>query len=165
MLQNKWLRVFLVFFTLLILWQIAVKFFNIPSYVLPSPAQIFKTGWQYYPLIFKETGYTLIEILIGFTIGALFGVITAILVDFFAPLRYWLLPVLLLTQVIPIFAIAPLLVIWLGYGLASKTVTILLMLFFPVTSSFFGWSSKNTCSISGNGKYHECQTLAIILAY
>jgi len=136
MFQVKWVRTVLVLLILLTIWQIAVNLSNIPPYVLPDPISILKAGFQHYPLIIKETGFTVIEILLGLIFGALFGITAALIVDFFRPLRYWLLPILLITQVLPIFAIAPLLVIWLGYGLTSKIVTILLMLFFPITSSF-----------------------------
>lgn len=142
MYKHKWIAPILVLLILLFLWQLSVQFFKIPSYVLPDPVQILQSGFQNAPMILKETGYTLIEIFLGLILGFLFGFTTALAVDFFQPLRHWLLPILLATQVLPVFAIAPLLVIWLGYGLASKTVTIVLMLFFPITSTFLDGLQK-----------------------
>jgi len=62
---------------------------------------------------------------------------TAISMTFFRFAKLWLMPIIVISQATPVFAIAPLLVIWLGYGIASKIMTTMLMLFFPVTSSFF----------------------------
>lgn len=133
---NKWITPIWVLLILMLIWQLSVQCFQIPSYILPDPLQIFQSALKHAPIIFKETGYTLIEIFLGLFLGSFFGITTALSVDFFKPLHRWFLPILLATQVLPVFAIAPLLVIWLGYGLASKTVTIVLMLFFPITSTF-----------------------------
>jgi len=80
---------------------------------------------------------TALEILIGLALGTLVGGLSALIIAYFAPARRWLLPILVVSQAVPVFALAPLLVLWLGYGLASKVAMATLIIYFPVTASFF----------------------------
>src|SRR3546814_3219301 len=75
---------------------------------------------QRWVLILPPAGPTLAEIVLGRLTGLLLGVATALTMSYFRPARRWLLPVLVVSQAIPVFAIAPLLVLWLGYGMPSK---------------------------------------------
>jgi len=71
--------------------------------------------------------------------------VSAIILIYFRPARLWFMPILIASQAIPTFAIAPLLVVWFGYGMASKIITTIIMIFFPVTGAFFdGLRSTNT---------------------
>ena len=70
------------------------------------------------------------------SIGAALGIATALTMAYFRPARRWLLPVLVTSQAIPVFALAPILVLWLGYGLASKVAMATLIIYFPVTAAF-----------------------------
>ncbi|MFD2817162.1 ABC transporter permease [Paracoccus aerius] len=79
---------------------------------------------------------TLAEIAAGFVIGAGLGVVLALLMGLLPALRRALLPVMTFSQTVPIFAFAPLLTLWLGYGIAPKIAIVALMVFFPVASSF-----------------------------
>lgn len=130
-------RGLIVCFGLLLIWQAIVTFFQLPFYILPGPFLVLKTWYLQSHLLLNETIPTLIETLMGLVLGALFGCVTALVMSYFQPVRHWIIPLLLISQALPTFAIAPLLVIWFGYGLASKIVTTILMLFFPVTSAFF----------------------------
>jgi len=123
-------------FGLLLLWQVFVSLFQLPPYILPSPWSVFKIGVLRADLILTEAIPTVIETLLGLTIGLLLGALAALTLAFFHPLRLWLLPILVASQAIPTFAIAPLLVLWLGFGMASKIATTVIMLFFPITSAF-----------------------------
>jgi len=122
---------------LVLIWQIIVVAFNLPVYILPSPILVLKSLQQYGGLIFQESIPTVIEAVFGFILSLLFGVFWALMLVYFRPIRLWFLPVLLISQALPTFAIAPLFVIWFGYGIASKIATTCLMLFFPITSSFY----------------------------
>lgn len=133
----KLLRLVIMLLVLLLLWQGLIIVFHLPFYILPTPVAVFKVWWQQAPLIIAEAIPTVIETLLGFFIGALFAMTTAIAMAVLQPLRLWLLPIVVMSQAIPTFAIAPLLVIWFGYGMTSKIVTAILMLFFPITSAFF----------------------------
>jgi putative hydroxymethylpyrimidine transport system permease protein len=120
-----------------LLWQLIVISFNLPDYILPAPAQVITTLYQQRAIIATQSIPTLIEIILGFGLGILFGCLAGFILAFFKPLSRWFLPLLIISQAIPTFAIAPLLVIWLGYGLASKVATTILMIFFPIASSFY----------------------------
>jgi putative hydroxymethylpyrimidine transport system permease protein len=80
---------------------------------------------------------TLTETLLGFLLGILTGCFAGMILAFFRPAAMWFLPLLIISQAVPTFAIAPLLVIWLGYGMTSKIVTAVLMIFFPVASAMY----------------------------
>lgn len=130
-------RTTLVILSLLITWQCIVWYWQIPDYLLSSPLQVFATFLEQHALLLQHGLITLYEILLGFGLGVLFGSISALLIAYFKPLRLWLLPLLLLSQALPTFAIAPLIVVWLGFGMASKIIVTMLMIFFPVTSAFY----------------------------
>lgn len=121
----------------IILWQLVVRLFNLPDYILPTPFDVLHTWYTHFSLILAETKISVIETLLGLFLGVIFGCMTALSMAFFRPFSYWLFPVLLISQAIPTFAIAPLLVIWFGFGMASKIVTAMIMIFFPVTSAFY----------------------------
>lgn len=130
-------RSLVVTISLLLLWQLLVTGFTLPPYILPSPQQVLVMWYHSLWLIMQQAIPTTIEMVLGLGLSSIFGVLTALLMMLLKPLRLWLLPLLLISQAMPTFAIAPLLVIWLGYGIASKIMTTLLMVYFPVTSAFY----------------------------
>ncbi len=131
------LRGVIVFVSLMLIWQAFVTFLQLPPYILPGPFVVIHTWIAQYSLLIHQTIPTLIETLLGLIFGILLGCVVALFMAYLQPVRYWVMPILLISQALPTFAIAPLLVIWFGYGMASKIVTTILMLFYPVTSSFF----------------------------
>jgi putative hydroxymethylpyrimidine transport system permease protein len=90
-----------------------------------------------WPELLSHAGITLAEILLGLLLGSLLGVASALIIVWFRPARHWLMPILVVSQAIPVFALAPILVLWLGYGLASKVAMAMLIIYFPVTTAFF----------------------------
>lgn len=131
------LRGILILMGLLLLWQLLVSYFELPPYILPTPYKVFVTWFENAGLIFHESIVTITETLLGLLFGILFGMTSAVSMAFFRPLSLWMLPILIISQALPTFAIAPLLVIWFGYGITSKIVTTILMIFFPITSAFY----------------------------
>ena len=116
-------RFILITIVLLTVWQTIVMVFHLPPYILSTPIQVFKTLFLDRALILTQTIPTLIETLLGFLFGALFGILSAIFIMYFRLARLWFLPILLISQAIPTFAIAPILVVWFGYGITSKIIT------------------------------------------
>lgn len=131
------IRGLVITLTLLMIWQVVVMAFHLPPYILPSPILVLKNFPQFGGLIWVQLIPTLIEAVLGFVCSLLLGVMAALIITYFKPARLWFLPLLLVSQALPTFAIAPLFVIWFGYGIASKIATTILMLFFPITSSFY----------------------------
>jgi len=143
--MNKIFRFLTLICLVLGFWQANVWYFQIPDYLLPDPLHISQILFEKRHLIFQHSLPTLLEILLGFSFGILFGCFAGLSVALFKPLRRWFLPALVISQAIPTFAIAPLLVLWLGYGLTSKVMTTVIMIFFPVASAFYD-GLKNTPS-------------------
>ncbi len=108
----------------------------IPPYLLPSPAAVARALWAQRDVLADSAAVTLAETLLGLAGGATLGAVSALLMALSPVLRRWLLPVLLLSQAVPVFALAPLLVLWLGFGIASKVAMAALVIFFPVMSAF-----------------------------
>lgn len=130
-------RFVIVMLSLCVLWQGAVWLFKLPDYILPTPLAVLHTWLTNFSLIWQQTQPTVIETLLGLFFGALTGISSALLLATFKPARLWLIPMLVISQAIPTFAIAPLLVVWFGYGEASKVITATIMIFFPVTTAFY----------------------------
>lgn len=144
--MNTLIRSSITTISLLITWQGFVLFFQLPDYILPTPFQVIQTLINEHSFIFSESITTLIETLAGFSLGIVFGMLAALLISFFQPLKRWILPLLIITQAVPTFAIAPLLVIWFGFGVTSKIITTILMIFFPITSALYDGLCKTNTS-------------------
>jgi putative hydroxymethylpyrimidine transport system permease protein len=121
---------------LVLLWQAVVWVAAPPPFILPGPLATATALVDRFDLLMRNAAVTLAEILLGLLFGTLLGVAGALAVIAFAPARRWLLPLLIASQAVPVFAIAPLLVLWLGDGMASKVAMATLIIFFPVTASF-----------------------------
>lgn len=120
---------------LLILWQIIAMVIN-AAYILPTPVQIAAKIWELKePLFTVHAPATMLVTLIGLLISIVLGVGLAVLMDSFEMLERALYPVIVTTQTVPVTAIAPLFVLWLGYGIWSKVLVSVLITFFPITIS------------------------------
>lgn len=122
---------------LVLLWQLLVWVTAAPPFILPDPLRVAVALAERWPLLLRHAGVTLAEILLGLLLGTLLGAAAALALASAAALRRWLLPVLVASQAVPVFALAPLLVLWLGYGMASKVAMATLIIFFPVTAAFY----------------------------
>lgn len=118
---------------LLVAWQAAVGLGFVPDYLLPSPWQIARAFADDFGLLMRHARYTLLTAFLGVGIGLLLSFALAFLMDFFAKFKALVYPILLLNQTVPTIAVAPLLVIWLGYGVLPKVVLVALSVFFPMT--------------------------------
>jgi putative hydroxymethylpyrimidine transport system permease protein len=121
----------------LVLWQLLVTLTGAPPYILPGPLPVGHALMDKFPLLLSHLGTTLAEILLGLALGTILGTGAALIMILSPLLKRWMLPVLVVSQAIPVFALAPILVLWLGYGMASKVGMAVLIIFFPVASSFY----------------------------
>lgn len=119
----------------LLIWQLIVVCGFVPNYLLPTPLQVLGALGKEAALLAMHTQTTLIEALIGLVIGTAIGSAFAILMDRFEGFYLAFEPLVTISQTIPTIAIAPLLVLWLGYGLLPKIVLVALTTFFPVLVS------------------------------
>lgn len=117
-------------------WQAIVIAFAPPRYILPAPLDV-AAAFHRQPLYLLDNALvTLAEITAGFMAGTLAGIVTALGVASFPRLGRAVWPIVLVLQAFPVFVIAPLLVLWFGFGMASKVVMTSLIIFFPVASAF-----------------------------
>jgi putative hydroxymethylpyrimidine transport system permease protein len=118
-------------------WQVLVWATGVPRFILPDPVRVATALYERAGIIGYHALFTVSEILGGLALGVVLGAVTAMVLSYFKPARRWLMPVLVFSQAIPVFALAPLLVLWMGYGMASKIAMATLIIYFPVTSAFF----------------------------
>jgi len=119
----------------LALWHVATVATGVPRWLLPSPLVIAETLVEQSTAIAFHVSATLLESLLGLGAAALLGIGLAIVMDRMPRVRAAIYPILVLSQTVPIIAIAPLLVIWLGYGIAPKIVVVAIVCFFPMAVS------------------------------
>lgn len=113
-------------------WQILSGAGVVPSFLLPSPAGVVRAFIKDFPLLMAHTKVTLMEAALGLSIGIGTGFVFAVLMDCFQSFYKAFYPIIVITQTIPTIAIAPLLVLWLGYDMAPKVTLIVIVTFFPV---------------------------------
>lgn len=126
-----------VFCGLVLAWWGLALLFRVPSFMLPTPDRVAVALWSGRDSLARNALVTASEIVLGLGFGLLLGAGLALAMTVSRPVRTWTMPVLVVSQAIPVFALAPLLVLWFGFGLASKVVMATLVIFFPVTTSFF----------------------------
>ena len=129
---------FLLLFLLLVLWQAVSGLGLVPPYMLPSPMRIVRALVRDFPLLARHTGVTLVETAAGLSLSLAASFVLAVLMDNAAFLRKQLMPVLLFTQTVPSIAVAPILVLWLGYGASPKIALVFITCFFPLTVGLLG---------------------------
>jgi len=137
LITTKWAnrgRPVLILLGLLAIWQVLIMLMDIPAFIIPTPLAVLARIRSDAGLLWEHTLITMTEMLLGLGLGVLFGILIALMLVYFTRLRPWLLPVLLVSQTIPVFALAPVLMLWFGYGMASKIIMTILIIFFPVAT-------------------------------
>ena len=133
---------------ILAVWQLLSSLHIVPKFLLPSPYDVAAAFCRDFKLILYHTGYTLSETVYGLLIGAAFGFVLALLMDRFAVVKKALYPPIIVSQTIPTVAVAPLLVLWMGYNMLPKITLVAMTTFFPVTVSLIdGFLSADTDGI------------------
>lgn len=123
----------LVILGFLILWQGIVSLGHVDPYILPSPLRILKTLLESWGTILPHLETTLAETLLGFGLGFASGILLAAAIAFSTTVERAFYPLIIASQTIPVIAIAPLLVVWFGYGMLPKIIVTALIVFFPIT--------------------------------
>ena len=139
----------LMFLVLALVWERAVDLFQIKAYLLPPLSKVAATAWSSRAVLLHEGWITLLEIVQGFAWAMVGGVVLGVLVSEWPTARRTLYPLIVAFQGLPKIALAPLMVIWVGYGSASKVLMAFLFAFFPVVISTLGGLSSHA---SGAGR-------------
>lgn len=119
----------------LLVWEAAARIFDLPSYILPAPSEILGELWTRRGQYAHAALFTLQPMLIGFVTAVVVGVALALLVAFSKGMEKTVYPLLVFFQIVPKIAVAPLFIIWFGFGLTPKVLLVFLLSFFPVVVS------------------------------
>ena len=129
------LESFALILIILILWQILSISGLIPHFMLPSPVKVVLAFCKDFKLLFYHLQLTLFEAFCGIIASLLLSILVSVFMDRFSFIHHSLYPLLIISQTIPTIALAPLLILWFGYGISSKVILIMISCFFPVTIS------------------------------
>lgn len=131
--KNEFLLPVIFLCLIVFLWQVLVPTIGIPGYLFPTPYEIMEKTVEKAPLIYENAWPTLIEFLLGFFLAVFFGVLAAIIITHSKLVDKILMPILIVSQTVPVIALAPLLAIWFGMGIAPKILIAFIFAFFPIT--------------------------------
>jgi ABC-type nitrate/sulfonate/bicarbonate transport system permease component len=123
---------------LLAVWEVGVTATGTPAYVLPPPSMVWTAFSEVRPLLGAHIATTTVEALVGIATGAIAGVVLAVAVWAIPAFRRLVYPLLVASQTVPMVVLAPLLVLWFGFGLTPKVVVVALIALFPVAISTVG---------------------------
>lgn len=121
---------------LVFIWECIVRIFHIPIYILPAPSKVIQTLFTEMPVLVSHIGITVLEAILGISISLILALILGILMDCFPFIRKGIYPLLVITQTVPMIVLAPIFIIYMGFGIAPKILTVVLMCFFPIAISF-----------------------------
>lgn len=123
---------------IILIWYLCCENEVVPAYMLPSPSDVIKAFVNNFSVMMKQAKVTLQEACYGLGIGVVLAFIVASLMDRFSFLYKAIYPILVITQTIPTIAIAPLLVLWMGFGMAPKITLVVITTFFPISIGLLG---------------------------
>jgi len=135
--MNSILHAALALIFALTLWQGIVWGTGVPHFILPGPARVGAALLDNAALLVRQAGFTLSNLAMGLTAGITLGILSALNLAMSRSARLFLRPLMVFAQAVPIFALAPIVTLWLGYGAPSKIVMVALVTYFPITSAFF----------------------------
>ncbi len=128
----QWFPAFILIFSLLVIWEISCRIADVPKWLLPVPTDIVIELYQHWDLLLHHSFVTMYEILIGFSFSIVTGTLIGGFIVYSKTLEKTLYPIIISSQTIPIIAIAPILLVWFGYGLLPKVLVVGLIAFFPI---------------------------------
>jgi ABC-type nitrate/sulfonate/bicarbonate transport system permease component len=137
--MSRWVAPLVVVVALVGLWELAARWdliaeaLAIEPFLVPAPSDVAEALWRDRELLAENAWVTLQEVVLGFAIAALAGFAFALALHLSPVLRRAFYPLLIASQTIPVIAIAPILVVWLGFGLGPKLAIVALICFFPIT--------------------------------
>lgn len=133
MLRNKYLLFVLGIGFFILFWQGSVTLLRISTRILPDPLMVLQAFLGNWKLLLEHSGTTILEALAGLGVSIVLGVFLAIVIDASDRVRHFFAPLLVFSQTIPLIALAPILLLWFGFGIFPKVVIVVLYCFFPIT--------------------------------
>jgi len=134
-LNSAWVRPVLFIVFMVVIWDVTIRVFRIPPYQIPAPEDVIKTLWLEWPKLLAEAIPTTEATVWGFLLSAAFGIPCAMLIAGSRTIESYVYPLLVFSQSVPKIAIAPLFVVWFGFGMFPKVLSAFMLGFFPVVVS------------------------------
>src|ERR1700710_933932 len=134
-LNAAWIRPFLFLIFIVVAWDLTIRLFRIPPYQIPAPGDVVAVLWQDWPEWLRQAWPTTYATICGFLLSAVFGIPVAMLIAGSKTVESYVYPLLVFSQSVPKIAIAPLFVVWFGFGIIPKVISAFLLGFFPVVVS------------------------------
>jgi NitT/TauT family transport system permease protein len=142
LLLSVWLRPVLLVVLLLVAWDLVIRLFRIPPYLVPTPRSVVAQLIAEWPRLLHESIPTTYATLGGFALSIAFGIPMALLIAYSRTIESFVYPLLVFSQSVPKIAIAPLFVVWFGFGIIPKVIAAFMLGFFPVVvSTVMGFKS------------------------
>src|SRR5213596_3134641 len=132
LLMSPWMRPILLILILLVLWDLTIRVFRIPPYLIPAPEAVVRQLFVEWPRLWRESLVTTYATLGGFALSVAFGIPMALMIAYSRTIESFVYPLLVFSQSVPKIAIAPLFVVWFGFGIVPKVIAAFLLGFFPV---------------------------------
>jgi NitT/TauT family transport system permease protein len=141
-LMSAWARPVLLVALLIVLWQVVIWVFRIPPYLIPAPGKVVGQLVEQWPTLLRQAVPTTWATLGGFALSIAFGIPMALVIAYSRTVESYVYPLLVFSQSVPKIAIAPLFVVWFGFGLIPKVISAFMLGFFPVVvSTVMGFKS------------------------
>ena len=134
-LNAAWIRPFLFLIFIVVAWDLSIRLFRIPAYQIPAPGDVVAVLVSDWPELMRQAWPTTYATICGFLLSALFGIPVAMLIAGSKTVESYVYPLLVFSQSVPKIAIAPLFVVWFGFGIIPKVISAFLLGFFPVVVS------------------------------
>src|SRR6266478_2119584 len=134
-LNAPWIRPFLFLIFIVVAWDLTIRLFKIPPYQIPAPGDVVVVLWNDWPELMAQAWPTTYATICGFLLSAVFGIPVAMLIAGSKTVESYVYPLLVFSQSVPKIAIAPLFVVWFGFGIIPKVISAFLLGFFPVVVS------------------------------
>src|SRR6202790_1021220 len=134
-LESQLARPLILIVAIFVLWDLVIRIFKIPPYLIPAPWDVAKMLVAEWPRLWRESLFTGYATLGGFGLSILFGIPIAMLIAYSRLVESYVYPLLVFSQSVPKIAIAPLFVVWFGFGIFPKVISAFLLGFFPVVVS------------------------------
>src|SRR5712671_5169510 len=134
-LNAAWFRPFLFLIFIVVAWDLTIRLFRIPPYQIPAPGDVVVVLWHDWPELLRQAWPTTYATICGFLLSAMFGIPVAMLIAGSKTVESYVYPLLVFSQSVPNIAIAPLFVVWFGFGIIPKVISAYLLGFFPVVVS------------------------------
>ncbi len=134
---NSKMPAILLILIITLIWGVISELNIIPQFMLPAPFDVFKAFYENFFILLKHSTFTIFEAIMGLICSIILAFLMSIFMDYFKIAKQSIYPLLIVTQTVPTIAVAPIIVLFFGYGILSKIILVIMCCFFPLTISIY----------------------------